>query len=122
MENRRRIRREIAPIVRQELTPIFFIFTDIFHIGGTSYLHKSDYDLAHWDYWPLSVIYFNLKLLELPAGHRFRERFSSILDKYESSERLLELHPEFQQTWRYREMQTILDYTHCRLISDRPHT
>ena len=80
----------------------------IFHIGGTSYLHKSDYDLAHWDYWPLSVIYFNLKLLELPAGHRFHERFANILEDYQSSDHLLGLHPEFRDTWRYREMQTIL--------------
>jgi hypothetical protein len=82
---------------------------DVFHIGGTSYLHKSDYDLAHWDYWPLSVIYFNLKLLELPAGRRFQERFAGILDKYESSEHLLSLYPQFKDTQRYREMQIILN-------------
>jgi len=82
----------------------------IFHIGGTSYLHNSDYDLAHWDYWPLSVIYFNLKLLELPAGERFLGRFSSIRNQYGSSENLLAMYPEFGETWRFREMQTILDH------------
>ena len=37
---------------------------DLCHIGGTSYLKNSDYDLTHWDYWPLSVRYFNLRLME----------------------------------------------------------
>jgi len=83
---------------------------NVFHIGGTSYLHNSDYDLSHWDYWPLSVIYFNLKLLELPAGERFRHRFKVLFDQFESSDGLLSTYPQFMDTWRFKEMQTILKY------------
>jgi len=80
----------------------------IFHIGGTSYLHSSDYDLSHWDYWPLSVIYFNLRLLELEAGERFRGRFKTILDRYGSANELLASYPEFLGTHRFSEMQKFL--------------
>jgi len=83
---------------------------DVFHIGGTSYLHNSDYDLSHWDYWPLSVIYFNLKLLELPGGERFRGRFKQLFDQYGSSDGLLSAYPQFMDTWRYKEMQTIIEW------------
>lgn len=80
----------------------------VFHIGGTSYLHKSGYDLSHWDYWPLSVIYFNLRLLEMPQGERFRPRFQALIEGYGSSDQLLLEYPEFLNTWRYKEMQTIV--------------
>jgi len=80
----------------------------IFHIGGTSYLHASDYDLTHDGYWPLSVIYINLRLLEIPAGERFRARFKGILDRFGSSDRLLTLYPEFNKTSRFTEIQTLL--------------
>ena len=82
----------------------------VFHIGGTSYLHSSDYDLAHWDYWPLSVIYFNLRLLELPAGERFREQFREIFDRFESSDHLLILFPTFSDSRRFKEMQILLSH------------
>ena len=73
-------------------------------------MHNSDYDLEHWDYWPLSVIFFNLKLLELPAGKRFQDRFTGIINKFGSSENLLAVYPEFSETWRFKEMQLILDH------------
>ena len=81
----------------------------VFHIGGTSYLHKSDYDLEHWDYWPLSVIYFNLRLLELPLGERFHGRFAQILQRYGGSEKLLDTYPEFREGRRFNEMQRLLE-------------
>jgi len=82
----------------------------IFHIGGTSYLHRIDHDLSHWDYWALSVIYFNLRLLELPLGQRFHERFRDLMRTYGTSNNLLDSFPEFVTTWRFREMQTILSF------------
>ena len=76
-----------------------------------SFVHTADdIDLAHWDYWPLSVIYFNLKLLELPLGERFRDRFENLFLKYKSSQTLLETFPEFGKTKRYRELQPLLKH------------
>lgn len=82
----------------------------IFHIGGTSYLHSSDYDLAHWDYWPLSVIYFNLRLLEAPEAERFRARFVHLFEQYKSSKNLLKTFPEFAINWRYKQLQLVLSH------------
>lgn len=81
----------------------------IFHIGGTSYLHKSDIDLAHWDYWPLSVHYFNLRVLELPLGERFRGRHREITERYTSAAGLLASNSEFSNGWRRAEIDLIMD-------------
>jgi hypothetical protein len=81
----------------------------VFHIGGTSYLHKSTLDLAHWDYWPLSVQYFNLRLLEEPVNARFRDLFSSLFSTYTSADDLLEKYPAFRDGYRYRDAHRILD-------------
>lgn len=80
----------------------------IYHIGGTSYLHKSDIELSHWDFWPLSVHYFNLRLLESPLLERFRERYEMLFDTYRSSDALLEQHVEFREGWRCAEIDKIL--------------
>lgn len=80
----------------------------VFHIGGTSYLHSSDYDLKHWDYWPLSVIYFNLSLLALPHGKRFHERFQGIMNGYSSPDNLLREYPAFMGTRRFAEIKRLL--------------
>jgi hypothetical protein len=80
----------------------------VFHIGGTSYMHKTDYDLSHWDYWPLSVHYFNLRLLERPGLARFRERFKAVFSQHESADRLLHSYPEFKQTIRFSQTEKIL--------------
>ena len=72
----------------------------VFHIGGTSYLHKTDIDLSHWDYWPLSVLYFNLRLLELHHGQRFRTRYGKLIEAYGSADGLLTTNPEFSSGWR----------------------
>lgn len=82
----------------------------IFHIGGTSYLHASDIDLKHWDYWPLSVHYFNLRLLETDTCERFRTRHASLFDAYSNSQTLLEMHPEFAGGWRCHEIDFILNH------------
>ena len=81
----------------------------IFHIGGTSYLHKADIDLSHWDYWPLSVHYFNLRLLELEHGGRFRKRYGSLFDMYGSADGLLAANAEFRAGWRRAEIDGILN-------------
>lgn len=80
----------------------------VFHIGGTSYLHNSDYDLAHWDYWPLSVQYFNLRLLEQPVNARFRNVFPALSSTYLDGDALLRKYPIFRDGRRYREIETIL--------------
>lgn len=80
----------------------------VFHIGGTSYLHNSDYDLAHWDYWPLSVQYFNLRLLEQPVNARFRKMFPALSSTYSDGEDLLRKYPMFRDGYRYRDIETIL--------------
>ena len=89
----------------------------VFHIGGTSYLHKSDYDLQHWDYWPLSVQYFNLRLLEQPVNARFRSQFSSLFSTYADADDLLKKYPEFKDGYRYRDVQAILDACVYRRVS-----
>lgn len=81
----------------------------VFHIGGTSYLHKCNYDLSHWDYWPLSVQYFNLRLLEQPVNARFRIQFSSLFSTYADADDLLKKYPGFKDGYRYRDAQAILD-------------
>jgi hypothetical protein len=82
----------------------------IFHIGGTSYLHKTDIELSHWDYWPLSVHYFNLRILELPPGKRFRERYKQLFEMYGSAQQLLDANREFRGGWRCAEIDLIVDY------------
>lgn len=81
----------------------------VFHIGGTSYLHKCDYELSHWDYWPLSVQYFNLRLLEQPVNARFRMQFSSLFSTYAGADDLLKKYPEFRDGYRYHDAHAILD-------------
>jgi len=81
----------------------------IFHIGGSSYLHRSDISLDHWDYWPLSVQYFNLRLLEMPQNVRFRSRFTKLFSDYGSSGALLEMYPEFNYGRRFAECEKIFE-------------
>ena len=81
----------------------------VFHIGGTSYLQNSDYDLAHWDYWPLSVQYFNLRLLEQPVNARFCKMFPKLSATYLDGNDLLRKYPLFREGYRYRDIQTILN-------------
>lgn len=80
----------------------------VFHIGGTSYLHKTDYDLAHWDFWPLSVLYFNSRVLQLDGNTRFHSRFDHMFKRYSSSDDILLRHPEFADGWRRREIDHIV--------------
>jgi hypothetical protein len=83
----------------------------VHHIGGTSYLHRTLQDLAHWDYWPLNVHYFHLRLLELPECARFRDRFTALFQLHSSSRLLLEAYPEYATGWRRRESDLIIDKT-----------
>lgn len=82
--------------------------TQMCHIGGTSYLKNSELDLAHWDYWPLSVRYFNMRLLENPALAPFRERFAYLKQMHGSADQMLIDYPEFLRSERYRSISTIL--------------
>jgi hypothetical protein len=79
------------------------------HVGGTSYLFRAFDDVMHWDYWPLNVHYFHLRLLDLPGCTRFRARFETLLRHHGSSDRLLANHPEFAEGWRRRQSDLILD-------------
>lgn len=83
----------------------------VHHVGGTSYLHRTFDDLAHWDYWPLNVHYFHLRLLELPGCEMFRERFRSLADFHGSSAALLEAYPGFAAGWRRKASDLILNKT-----------
>jgi len=83
----------------------------VHHIGGTSYLHRTFDDLAHWDYWPLNVHYFHLRLLELPACARFRERFRALFDLHITSAALLKAYPDYASGWRRRESDVIIEKT-----------
>ncbi len=74
--------------------------SSIYHIGGTSYIRYSDCDLTHWDCWPLSVHYFNLRLLEFEINQRFVDRFKYLYDLHESTEQLLQAHPVFLRSNR----------------------
>lgn len=53
-------------------------------------------------------MYFNLKLLELPAGERFRTRFEKLLRRFESSDGVIDRFPEFAKSQRYADMQTLI--------------
>lgn len=83
----------------------------VHHVGGTSYLHRSFENLDHWDYWPLNVHYFHLRLLELPQCAAFRPRFAKLIVFHESSGNLLARFPEFAAGWRRRESDLIIDRT-----------
>ncbi|MEZ6126165.1 MAG: hypothetical protein R3C49_23800, partial [Planctomycetaceae bacterium] len=83
---------------------------DVFHIGGTSYMHRTDYPPEHWDYWPTSVRYFNLRLLERPELARFRSRFETMFRTYRTADGLLTAHPKFLDSRRYEQMNIILDF------------
>ena len=81
----------------------------VHHIGGTSYLHSTFDDLAHWDYWPLAVHYFNMRLLELPAASRFRKRFEKLSAYHGSADQVLGKFPDFAAGYRRKTADTILD-------------
>lgn len=80
----------------------------VHHIGGTSYLHSTFDDMSHWDYWPLAVHYFNLRLLELPAASRFRSRFAKLVEYHRSVDDLLKKFPDFASGYRRKTADTIL--------------
>jgi hypothetical protein len=80
----------------------------IHHIGGTSYLHAVFNDLAKWDYLPLNVHYFHLKLLEHPSTERFRRRFKALINYHGTTESLLDSFPEFRDGWRRKQTDMIL--------------
>ena len=82
---------------------------EVHHIGGTSYLYRTFDDLAHWDYWPLNVHYFHLRLLELPACSRFRGRFTRLIDYHGSADKLLAAFPTYAQGWRRQNADLILE-------------
>ena len=50
----------------------------VYHVGGTSYLHRTLDNLSHWEYWPLNVHYFHLRLLDMPGCSRFESRFRDL--------------------------------------------
>lgn len=85
----------------------------VHHVGGTSYLHRAFEDLDHWDYWPLNVHYFHLRLLDLPRCAPFRERFRGLIDFHGSSRNLLSDSPGFAEGWRRRESDVIIDRTNA---------
>ena len=82
--------------------------SDVFHIGGTSYLFNRFDDLAHWDYWPLAVHYFHLRLLEFPACKPIRNRFIKLFEHHHSSHSLLKKHPGFEGGRRHKNIEIIL--------------
>lgn len=90
----------------------------VHHVGGTSYLHRKFDDLAHWDYWPLNVHYFHLRLLELPACAEFRARFESLFEFHGSSRSLLEKYPEYATGRRRAESDRIINGTSAAALYD----
>ena len=78
------------------------------HIGGTSYLFDVGDNLDQWDYLPLSVHYLNLRLLELSGMARFSERFRSIREHYQMAEKLLDMHPAFADSKRYKDVERVV--------------
>lgn len=85
--------------------------TAVHHVGGTSYLFRTFDKLDHWDYWPLNVHYFHLRLLEEPRCSLFRGRFRAVIDFHGSSDALLAAYPAFAAGWRRRESDAILAST-----------
>jgi hypothetical protein len=90
--------------------------SSVHHVGGTSYLHRAFENLDHWDYWPLNVHYFHLRLLELPRCAPFRERFRGLLDFHGNSNDLLAAFPAFAEGWRRRESDLIIERTNAASI------
>jgi hypothetical protein len=83
----------------------------VHHVGGTSYLYRTFENLDHWDWWPLNVHYFHLRLLELPACARFRRLFSTLFEFHGSAASLLERYPDFAAGRRRAESDAILAST-----------
>jgi hypothetical protein len=80
----------------------------IHHIGGTSYLHNVFDELSKWDYWPLNVHYFHLRILEQPEFARFQPRFESLFRFHRGSQELLESFPEYRDGWRRKLTDSVL--------------
>lgn len=80
----------------------------VFHLGGTSYLVNDSIDVAYGEYWPLSVVYFNMRLLDDHRLRRFRERFQHLFDKYHSADQLLRDYPGFRECWRSKHIEQII--------------
>lgn len=83
----------------------------VFHVGGTSYLHNHEIDPTHWDFWPLSVHYFNLRILEQDITAGFRPRFTHLFEMYKQSSNLLEAWPQFAEGWRRKAIDRILEHS-----------
>ena len=88
----------------------------VHHVGGTSYLHRSFENLDHWDYWPLNVHYFHLRLLELPRCAQFRERFRGLIEFHGSSTSLLAAFPDYDTGWRRQESDLIISRTNAAAL------
>lgn len=80
----------------------------VFHLGGTSYLASGSIDLAYGEYWPLSVIYFNMCLLDDFRLNRFRPRFQYLFDRYHSADQLLRQYQGFRDCWRSKHIERIV--------------
>ena len=81
----------------------------VFHIGGTSYLMQDNIDLTYGEFWPLSVHYFNLRLLERGELARFRGRYENLFQLHGSADQLLLKWPGFRDCWRSKEIDTIVE-------------
>lgn len=83
----------------------------VVHVGGSSYLNgPPGQELSHWDYWPLNTPYFHLRVMEHEKFAFLRPRFASLYRLYGSADALLEAHPGFEQSGRYRTSQRMLEY------------
>lgn len=88
----------------------------VHHIGGTSYLHRTFEDLAHWDFWPLNVHYFHLRLLELPACAGFRDRFRRLIDFHGTADALLSAYPDYAHGWRRAAADSVIAATRAEEV------
>lgn len=73
-------------------------------------MERTDFEPSFVDFWPLTVQYFNLQLLEFQAIGRFRPRFSKLFSSYPTASDLLRKYPEYIGSKRYLEVQRVVEF------------
>lgn len=88
----------------------------VFHVGGSSYLTTAEIrNPSHWDWWAVNTIYFHLKILESERFDEIRDDFGLLFSRFESSDKVLSIYPEYLNSRRYYLCVKLLSFLQKRL-------
>jgi hypothetical protein len=83
--------------------------TDVFHIGGSSYLLTDrDFDMLHWDCWAANTIFFHLRFAELANDPFITGRLAALFRRHTGSDAIVKKIPQLTESWRYSQSIRIL--------------